>query len=160
MLCDRSTRGFRQRRRLLAGSLVARSGYGGNVIHPTSVAVSRKHRRSKTDRLDTAMLMRVFLGWLRGECGHCSMVDPHARGRGRQAAEPRAREPGGRTHLNHQQREGRAAQAGNPELQPQPPQSPQAARYAGHARGSVPAAKHSGRDPMRSGATGCRARAD
>jgi transposase len=44
------------------------------VIHPTSVAVSREHRRSKTDRLDSAMLMRVFLGWLRGERGHCSMV--------------------------------------------------------------------------------------
>lgn len=44
------------------------------VIHPTSVAVSREHRRSKTDRLDTSMLMRVFLGWLRGERGHCSMV--------------------------------------------------------------------------------------
>jgi transposase len=45
-----------------------------HVIHPTSVAVSREHRRSKTDRLDSAMLMRVFLGWLRGERGHCSMV--------------------------------------------------------------------------------------
>ena len=28
----------------------------------------------KTDRLDTAMLKRVFLGWLRGERGHCGMV--------------------------------------------------------------------------------------
>jgi transposase len=45
-----------------------------HVIHPTSVAVSREHRRAKTDRLDTAMLMRVFLGWLRGERGHCGMV--------------------------------------------------------------------------------------
>ena len=44
------------------------------VIHSTSVAVSREHRRAKTDRLDTAMLMRVFLGWLRGERGHCRMV--------------------------------------------------------------------------------------
>jgi len=44
------------------------------VIHSTSVAVSREHRRAKTDRLDTAMLMRVFLGWLRGERGHCGMV--------------------------------------------------------------------------------------
>jgi transposase len=26
------------------------------------------------DRLDAAMLMRVFLGWLRGERGHCGMV--------------------------------------------------------------------------------------
>jgi transposase len=45
-----------------------------HVIHSTSVAVSREHRRAKTDRLDTAMLVRVFLGWLRGERGHCSMV--------------------------------------------------------------------------------------
>src|SRR5467141_3411773 len=44
------------------------------VIHSTSVAVSREHRRAKTDRLDTGMLMRVFLGWLRGERGHCRMV--------------------------------------------------------------------------------------
>jgi transposase len=45
-----------------------------HVIHSTSVAVSREHRRAKTDRLDTAMLMRVFLGWLRSERGHCGMV--------------------------------------------------------------------------------------
>ncbi len=45
-----------------------------HVIHPTSVAISREHKRAKTDRLDTAMLMRVFLGWLRGERGHCGMV--------------------------------------------------------------------------------------
>ncbi len=44
------------------------------VIHSTSVAVSREHRRAKTDRLDTVLLMRVFLGWLRGERGHCGMV--------------------------------------------------------------------------------------
>ena len=45
-----------------------------HVIHSTSVAVSREHRRAKTDRLDTAMLLRVFMGWLRGERGHCGMV--------------------------------------------------------------------------------------
>jgi transposase len=44
------------------------------VIHPSSVAVSREHRRVKTDRLDTELLMRAFLGWLRGERRHCSMV--------------------------------------------------------------------------------------
>src|ERR1700733_13162980 len=43
------------------------------VIHSTSVAVSREHRRAKTDRLDTEMLIRV-LGWLRGEPRHCKMV--------------------------------------------------------------------------------------
>src|SRR5579863_5497775 len=44
------------------------------VIHSTSVAVSREHRRAKTDRLDTELLKRAFLGWLRGERNHCKMV--------------------------------------------------------------------------------------
>src|SRR5690606_3842427 len=33
------------------------------VIHPTSIAVSREHRRAKTDRLDTELLKRSFSGW-------------------------------------------------------------------------------------------------
>jgi transposase len=45
-----------------------------HVIHPTSVAVSREHRRAKTDRLDTGLLRRAFLGWLRGEPDHCRMA--------------------------------------------------------------------------------------
>jgi transposase len=36
--------------------------------------VSREHRRAKTDRLDTELLLRALLGWLRGEKRHCSMV--------------------------------------------------------------------------------------
>jgi transposase len=50
----------------LARWLQAR-GIEAHVIHPSSVAVSREHRRAKTDRLDTNMLKRAFLGWLRGE---------------------------------------------------------------------------------------------
>src|SRR6266705_4160885 len=45
-----------------------------HVIHASSVAVSREHRRAKTYRLDTELLKRVFLGWLRGERDHCKMV--------------------------------------------------------------------------------------
>jgi transposase len=44
------------------------------VIHPNSIAVSREHRRAKTDRLDTGLLKRSFLGGLRGERDHCNMV--------------------------------------------------------------------------------------
>jgi transposase len=44
------------------------------VIHSTSIPVSREHRRAKSDRLDTELLMRAVLGWLRGEVKHCSMV--------------------------------------------------------------------------------------
>ena len=44
------------------------------MIHPNSIAVSREHRRAKTDRLDTTLLKRAFLGGLRGEREHCSMA--------------------------------------------------------------------------------------
>src|SRR3982750_2455843 len=49
-------------------------GIEAHVIHPTSVAVSREHRRPKTARLAPALLKRVFLGWLRGEPEHCHMA--------------------------------------------------------------------------------------
>ena len=50
-----------------------RQGIEAYVIHAASVAVPREHRRAKTDRLDTELLMRAFLGWLRGEKRHCQM---------------------------------------------------------------------------------------
>ena len=50
-------------------------GIDAYVIHASSVAVSREHRRAKTDRLDTELLKRSFLGWLRGERDHCKMVE-------------------------------------------------------------------------------------
>lgn len=49
-------------------------GIEAYVMHAVSVAVSREHRRAKTDRLDTEMLKRGFLGWLRGEPKHCQMA--------------------------------------------------------------------------------------
>jgi len=50
------------------------NGIEAYVIHPTSIPVTREHRRAKTDRLDTGLLKRAFLGWLRGEPDHCSMA--------------------------------------------------------------------------------------
>src|SRR3979409_2526816 len=58
----------------LARWLKAR-GIEAYVIHASSVAVSREHRRAKTDRLDTELLKRAFLGWLRGERDHCKMAE-------------------------------------------------------------------------------------
>src|ERR1700752_4527320 len=49
-------------------------GIEAYVIHASSVAVSREHRRAKTDRLDTELLKRAFIGWLPGERDHCKMV--------------------------------------------------------------------------------------
>lgn len=57
----------------LARWLCAR-GIEAYVIHPTSIPVSREHRRAKTDRLDTQLLLRALLGWLRGERKHCNMA--------------------------------------------------------------------------------------
>src|SRR3974390_2050537 len=49
-------------------------GIEAHVIRPSSVPVSREHRRAKTDRLDAELLKRAFLGWLRGEAKHCSLA--------------------------------------------------------------------------------------
>jgi transposase len=49
-------------------------GIEAYVIHAASIPVPREHKRAKTDRLDTEMLMRALLGWLRGEPRHCRMV--------------------------------------------------------------------------------------
>jgi len=43
-------------------------------MHASSIPVKRDHRRAKTDRLDCRLLMRAFVGWLRGEVEHCRMV--------------------------------------------------------------------------------------
>src|ERR1700745_1807249 len=47
------------------GRWVPGRGVEAHVIHASSIAVSREHRRAKTDRLDTELLKRGFLGWLR-----------------------------------------------------------------------------------------------
>ncbi|GLS39231.1 IS110 family transposase [Mesorhizobium tianshanense] len=54
--------------------LLLAQGIETYVIHPTSIPVSREHRRAKSDRLDTQLLKRSFVGWLRGEAKHCGMV--------------------------------------------------------------------------------------
>src|SRR6201982_962322 len=83
--CDESVRAGRTLTRIAVAFEAGRDGFWlarwleargveAHVIHPSSVAVSREHRRAKTDRLDTALLQRGFLGWLRGERGHCSMA--------------------------------------------------------------------------------------
>src|SRR3546814_1269550 len=41
---------------------------------PICIPVPRTHRRPKSDRRDTGLLKRSFLGWLRGERGPCTMA--------------------------------------------------------------------------------------
>jgi transposase len=44
------------------------------VMHPASIAVERRGRRAKTDRIDVDMLLGTLLGWLRGEPRRCTMA--------------------------------------------------------------------------------------
>ena len=90
----------------LARWLEAR-GVEPHVIHPSSVAVSREHRRAKTDRLDTELLKRGFPGvaaWRTGPLQHGARSDDCRRGR--QAAQSRARVPGQGTHAACEPHEG------------------------------------------------------
>ena len=89
-----------------------------HVIHASSVAVSREHRRAKTDRLDTELLKRSFLGWLRGERDHCNVVaiptleQEDAERPNRERDEPRRR-----AQPHRQPDEIRVRAAGHPRLQ-------------------------------------------
>lgn len=55
--------------RVLAGE-----GVESHVVDPASVAVSRRRRRAKTDRIDGEALLRTLLAYKRGEPRVCSMV--------------------------------------------------------------------------------------
>ena len=58
------------------------------VMHAASIAVERRGRRAKTDRIDTDMLLGTLLGWLRGEPRRCTMAPIPT------AADEDMREPG------------------------------------------------------------------
>src|SRR6266478_4606874 len=83
-------------------------GVEAHVIHPSGVAVSREHRRAKTDRLDTELLKR-------GPLQQGARRDDGRRGR--QAAEPGARMPGRGTHAHCQPHEGHPGSARHSQFQ-------------------------------------------
>jgi transposase len=49
-------------------------GIEAYVLHPASIAVERRGRRAKTDRIDVDLLLGTLLGWLRGEPRRCTMA--------------------------------------------------------------------------------------
>jgi transposase len=58
------------------------------VMHAASIAIERRGRRAKTDRIDIDILLGALLGWLRGEPRRCTMAPIPS------AAEEDMREPG------------------------------------------------------------------
>ena len=65
-----------QVRRLLAASAARAKGIESHVVDAASVAVNRRQRRAKTDRIDLDMLLRTLAAFRRGERRVCSMVHP------------------------------------------------------------------------------------
>ena len=51
-----------------------KEGIESHIVDAASIAVSRKRRRAKTDRIDGEMLLRTLLAFKRGEPRVCSMV--------------------------------------------------------------------------------------
>jgi len=51
-------------------------GIESHVVDPASIAVSRRRRRAKTDKIDGEALVRALLAYKRGEPRVCSMVRP------------------------------------------------------------------------------------
>jgi transposase len=56
--------------------LLEANGVDSQVVDAASIAVNRRHRRAKTDRIEAEMLLRTLMAWARGERRICSMVHP------------------------------------------------------------------------------------
>ena len=54
--------------------VLAAEGIESHVVDPASIAVSRRKRRVKTDRIDGEMLIRTLLAYKRGDPRVCAMV--------------------------------------------------------------------------------------
>ena len=54
--------------------LLVANGIESHVVEPASIAVPRRHRRTKTDTVDGEMLVRTLAAFKRGEPRVCSMV--------------------------------------------------------------------------------------
>lgn len=59
--------------------LLETHGMKSHVVDPSSIAVNRRSRRAKTDRIDAEAMLRTLMAWSRGERQVCSMVRPPTR---------------------------------------------------------------------------------
>lgn len=56
--------------------LLCQHGLASYIVDPASIAVPRRHRRAKTDKIDGEALLRTLIAHARGEQRVCAMVVP------------------------------------------------------------------------------------
>src|SRR5579863_4251333 len=56
--------------------VLQQEGIESHVVDPASIAVPRRRRRAKTDKIDGETLLRALLAYKRGEPRVCAMVVP------------------------------------------------------------------------------------
>src|SRR6476646_3893553 len=128
----------------LARWLAAR-GIEAHVIHAPSVAVSgasASENRPARHRVAEARVLGVA-AWRTGPLQHGARA--HDCRRGRQAGEPRARLPGGRTHADCEPDKVHPGPAGHSQLQTNPAQGGRTSGNRAHSGGHAAAAEHLGR---------------
>lgn len=101
------------------GECSARKPGSSHIVEAASIAMPRRHRRAKTDRIDGETLIRALMAWKRGEPRACSMVKTsHAR-RGRHpSARARAENPDCGTRFPRQWHKGLLFTQGIREYEP------------------------------------------
>src|SRR5262249_7151803 len=115
---------------------LAAQGIEAHVIHPSSVAVTREHRRAKTDRLRHGLLKLGLLWWAARRARPWKVGGaPAAGGGGRQAAEPGPRDAGWRGEPDYHSGQGGVRAARHSPLQPEAQDGCRGPRSLTHARG-------------------------
>ena len=115
-----------------------------HVIHASSVAVSREHRRAKTDRLDTELLNARFSAGCAASVITARWWRSRRWRRRMPSGQSRARKPRRRAKPDHQQDEGGAGAARHPRLQSQAEEGRRTPRRLAHARRRADPAQHVG----------------
>ena len=88
-----------------------------HIVDAASIAVSRKRRRAKTDRIDGEAMIRTLLAYKRGEPRVCSMVRvPAPQDEDRCPHLPRTQGACGRADAPYQSHQGVAVQPGCPRI--------------------------------------------
>jgi hypothetical protein len=141
--------------------LLEREGFESHGVDPASIAVPRRGRRAKTDKIDGEALLRALLAYKRGEPRVCSMVvAPSPEEEDERRLCPRAQDADRRAGRPRQSDQGSSVRAGDAGLCAAVAQSEKAARGDRRRRRAGSAGACEGADRARTRPAGDDARSD